>query len=105
MDIVCQPLKVASMCGAFMSNSLGRIHCCFTPITAYIIDTPEATLITSVGGKTSHLTLASHKHFGDHLHHLTYLAIFTLSQLECLAKEVDPWDLELYAKNPECVSD
>ena len=98
VDIVCQPLKAASMRGAFLSDSLGRVRCCFTPITAYIVDTPEAALIAGVGGKTSHLTLASHKHFGDHFRHPTRLAIFTLSQLECLAEEVDPWDLELYAK-------
>jgi hypothetical protein len=68
------------------------------PITAYIVDTPEAALIADIGGEMSHLTLASHKHFGDHFHHPTCLAIFTLSQLKCLAEEVDSWDLELYAK-------
>jgi len=98
LDIICQPLKAASVRGAFMGDSLGRIRCYFTPIAAYIVDTPEAAVIAGVGGKTSHLTLASHKRFGDHFRHPTRLATLTLSQIEHLAEEVDPWDLELYAK-------
>jgi hypothetical protein len=65
LDIICQPLKEASTVGAIMSDSLGRIRWCFTPIVAYIVDTPEAAVVAGVGGKTSHLTLASHKSFGD----------------------------------------
>ena len=98
IDIVCQPLKVASTQGVLMANSLGLTRCYFTPIIAYIVDTPEAALIAGVGGKTSHLTLASHKYFRDHFRHPTRLAIVTLSQIEHLSTEIDPWDLELYAK-------
>jgi hypothetical protein len=97
LDIICMPLKAASSRGAFMSDSLGRIRCFFTPIIAYIVDTPEAAVIAGVGGKTSHLTLASHKRFGDNFRHPTRLATLTLSQIEHLAEEIDPWDLELYA--------
>jgi len=98
LDIVCEPLKVASACGTFMGDSLGRIRCFYTPIIAYIVDTPEAAVIAGVGGKTSHLTLASHKHFGDHFRHPTRMATLTLSQIGCVAEEVDPWDLELFVK-------
>ena len=98
LDIICRPLKAASSRGAFMGDSLGRIRCCFTPIIAYIVDTPEAAVVAGVGGKTSHLTLASHKSFGDHFRHPTCLATVTLSQIECLTEKVDPWDLELYVK-------
>ena len=71
LDIVCAPLKVASSRGAFMGDSLGHIRCYFTMLAAYIVDTPEAAVIAGVGGKTPHLTLLSHKHFGDHFRHLT----------------------------------
>ena len=74
LDVVCQPLKKISQEGCFMADSLGRIRCYFTPIVAYIVDTPEAAAIAAVGGKTSHLTLASHKSFGDHFRHPTRLA-------------------------------
>ncbi|KAF9781501.1 hypothetical protein BJ322DRAFT_1111424 [Thelephora terrestris] len=98
LDIICQPLKEASTWGAFMGNSLGRIRCFFTPIVAYIVDTPEAAVIAGVGGKTSHFTLASHKDFGDNFRHPSCLASVTLSQIEQLSKDIDPWELKSYAK-------
>jgi hypothetical protein len=81
-----------------MTDSLGRLRCFFTPIVAYIVDTPEAAVIAGVGGKTSHLTLASHKSFGDHFRHPTRLGSLTLAQLQHISEEIDPWDLVLYAK-------
>ena len=101
IDIICQPLKKASQQGAFMSDSLGRTRCFFTPLIAYIVDTPEAAVIATVGGKTSHLTLASHKSFGDHFRHPTRLAALTLSQIACLSEEFDPWNLGSYAKESQ----
>ena len=98
LDIICQPLEKASARGTFMGDSFGRIRCCFTPIVAYIVDTPEAAVIAGVGGKTSHLTLASHKLFGDHFRHPTRLASLTLSQIEVLSKEIDPWNLKKYTE-------
>jgi len=98
LDVICGPLKEASIWGAFMGDSIGYIRCFFTPIVAYIVDTPEAAVIARVGGKTSHFMLASHKHFGDHFRHLTCLATLTLSQIEHLSEDIDPWGLELYAK-------
>ena len=99
LDIVCAPLKVASSRGAFMGDSLGRIRCYFTMLAAYIVDTPEAAVIAGVGGKTSHLTLSSHKHFGDHFRHPTRMATLTISQIEDVAEDFHPWDdLELYVK-------
>ena len=98
LDIVCKPFKAASVHGAFMADSLGRIRFFFTPIIAYIVDTPEAAVIAGVGGKTSHLTLASHKRFGDHFRHPTRMATLTLSQIGCVTEEINPWDLESYVK-------
>ena len=50
LDTICQPLKVASACSVFMSDSLGCIHCCFTTLTTYIVDTPKAAVIAGVRG-------------------------------------------------------
>ena len=80
LDIICGPLKQAFADGAFMADLLGCIRCYFTPIIAYIVNTPEAAVIAAVGGKTSHLTLASYKTFGDHFCHLTCLGSVTLAQ-------------------------
>jgi hypothetical protein len=98
LDIICQPLKEASAKGVFMTDSLGRIRCYFTPVVAYIVDTPEAAAIAGVGGKTSHLTLASHKSFGDHFRHPDRLGTLTLAQLEHISEAIDPWDLVPYTK-------
>ena len=91
-------MKVASANGAFMSDSLGRVRLCFTPVVAYIVDTPEAAAIAGVGGKTSHLTLASHKTFGDDFRHPARLGSLTLAQIQYLTEETNPWDLKQYAK-------
>ena len=96
LDIICEPLKEASSKGVLMPDSLGRIRCYFTPLVTYIVDTPEAALIAGVGGKTSHLTLASHKSFGDQFRHPTRLGSLTLSQIECISEEIDPWNLKSY---------
>ena len=89
LDIVCKPLKEASSRGAFMLDSLGRIRCYFSPLVAYIADTPEAAIIAGVGGRTSHLTLASHKTFGDHFRHPTCLGSLTLAQIQIISEDVD----------------
>ena len=101
LDIVCKLLKEASSKGAFMSDSLGRIRCYFSPIIAYIADTPEAAVITGVGGRTSHLMLASHKTFGDHFRHPTRLGSLTLAQIQTISEDVDPWDLEAFSKEDQ----
>ena len=98
LDIINGPLKHTSVNGAFMPDSLGRIRCYFTPIVAYIVDTPEAAVMAGVGGQTSHLTLASYKTFGDHFRHPTRLGIVTLSQIDVVSQDVDPWDIWSYFK-------
>ena len=101
LDVVSKPLKQVSANGAFMADSLGRIRCYFTPLVAYIVDTPEAAVVAGVGGKTSHLTLASYKTFGDHFRHPTRLGMVTLAQIHTISQDVDPWDLESYAKEAQ----
>jgi hypothetical protein len=48
-----------------MSNLLGYSCFCFPPLAAYIIDTPEAILISGVAGKTLPMMMAFYKQFGD----------------------------------------
>ncbi|KAG1740111.1 uncharacterized protein EDB91DRAFT_1237347 [Suillus paluster] len=42
-----------------MSDPVGNIRHCFTPLAAYIVDTPEACMLACVRGKTCPFTLAS----------------------------------------------
>jgi hypothetical protein len=50
-----------------MSDPAGNSRFCFTPLVAYIADSPEAAMLAGVGGKTSHITMAYDKTFGDAL--------------------------------------
>jgi hypothetical protein len=65
LDIVLRPLKAAAQIGVMLSDPLGNLRWCFTPLVSFIVDTPEAQLIACVGGKTSPLTTANYQQFGD----------------------------------------
>lgn len=60
LDIITQPLKLAARAGCMMADPSGFSCFCFTALASYIVDTPEAALIASVTGKTSHLTMADY---------------------------------------------
>ena len=60
LDLITRPLKVASQRGRWLSDCAGNLRFCFTPLVAYIMDTPEVTALTGVAGKTSHLTMATY---------------------------------------------
>jgi hypothetical protein len=42
LDLVLQPLKSAAQFGVMLSDPVGNLHWCFTPIASFIVDTPEA---------------------------------------------------------------
>jgi hypothetical protein len=56
----------------------------------------EAVTLSGVAGKTSHLTMASYKQFGDPFQHEPRTASTTLAQLHAIEEDINPWDLENY---------
>jgi hypothetical protein len=104
LDIVLEPLKQAARLGRMMSDPVGNLRLCYTPITAYIVDTPEALMLACVRGLTSHLTLATFKNFGNPFQHPARRGATTLAQLDSIA--VDPDNLEHYfaACEDDCLS-
>ncbi|KAF8811457.1 hypothetical protein BYT27DRAFT_7252778 [Phlegmacium glaucopus] len=98
LDFVLQPLKTAASIGIMMSDPLGWRRFCFTPLAAYIINTPESTLIAGVAGRTSSVTMASYKQLGDNFWHEPHTVSTTLAQLHVVEEKADPWDLEAYFK-------
>ena len=96
LDVITHPLKLATRAGRMMADPLGYNRFCFTGLASYIADTPEAAMIACVAGKTSHLTLADYRNFGDSTHHEPWTASTTLAQLAALATEYDPLDLPTY---------
>ena len=80
-----------------MSDPLGYRRFCFPPLAACIVDTPESALMAGVGGKTSSVTMAFYKHFGDNFRHEPRTASTTIAQLMAIEERVDPWNLVSYA--------
>ncbi|KAG2144334.1 hypothetical protein DEU56DRAFT_910688 [Suillus clintonianus] len=96
LDIVLRPLKVAAREGVMLSDPVGHSRYCFTPLTSYIVDTPEAMMLAAVGGKTSPVTMAMYKQFGDPFRHEPRTRATTLSQLASARSKVDPDDIEAF---------
>jgi hypothetical protein len=98
IDFITEPLKKAASIGIMMSDPLGFRCLCYPPLAAYIVDTPESALISGVAGKTSSVTMASYKQFGDNFRHEPRTASTTLAQLKAAEATIDPWDLDAYFK-------
>ena len=99
LDFITAPLKITAQNGAWMSDYAGYIHQCFTPLAAYIADTPEAAALTGVAGKTSHLTMASFREFGDPFRHPPRMAADILASLSILSQHFNPSDIGVYTTN------
>jgi hypothetical protein len=69
LNIVLAPLKAAAQFGVMLSDPLGNLRWCFTPLSSFIVDAPEAQLILCTGGKSSPVTTANYKQFGDDFRH------------------------------------
>ncbi|KAG1845211.1 hypothetical protein F4604DRAFT_1978525 [Suillus subluteus] len=67
--------------GIMLSDPVGHSCYCFTPLASYIVDTLEAMMLAAVGRKTSPVTMAMYKQFGDPFHHEPSTRATTLSQL------------------------
>ncbi|KAJ7746028.1 hypothetical protein B0H16DRAFT_1321423, partial [Mycena metata] len=91
LDFVLGPLKKVAEIGLMMSDPLGWRRFCFTPLVAYILDTPESAMVAGVAGKTSSVTTASYKNFGDAYRHPPRTRDYTVQQLHQLERHTDPW--------------
>jgi hypothetical protein len=96
LDIILEPLKQAARIGRMMSDPAGNLRYCFTPLASYIVDTPEAAMLACVRGKTSPLTMASYKQFGDAFQHPPRTAKITLAQLNRIKSTCDARDVEAF---------
>ena len=61
LDYILEPLKIAAQVRILMSDPVGNLRHCFTPLAAYIVDTPKSVMVSGVGGKTSSVTMAMYK--------------------------------------------
>ncbi|KIO08002.1 hypothetical protein M404DRAFT_23247 [Pisolithus tinctorius Marx 270] len=100
-DIVLEPVKQAAKLGIMLLDSLGHMWYCFTPIMGYITDTPEAAMLTAVGGKTSLITMAMYKQFGDPFRHEPRTASTTLAQLAVVKLKVHPTNIQVFFREAQ----
>ena len=98
LDFILKPLKKAAEIGIMLSDPIGSLRYVFTPLAAYIVDVAEAVVLSGVAGKTSHLTMAAYKQFGDPFQHEPRTASTTLAQLEAIEEDINPWDLKNYIR-------
>ena len=101
LDIVLHPLKQAARLGTMLPDFNGDMRYCFTPLASYICDTPEAAMLATVGRKTSPLTMAMFKQFGDPFRHEPRTRSTTLAQLSVAKSKVDPADIEAFFREAQ----
>ncbi|KAG0694251.1 hypothetical protein DFH29DRAFT_1006510 [Suillus ampliporus] len=105
LDVVLEPLKLAAQEGIMMSDPTGLSRYCFTLLASYIADTPEAMMLACVGGKTSPVTMAMYKQFGDAFRHEPRTRATTLAQLDVVHSCADQDDIEAFFFAIETFSD
>jgi hypothetical protein len=84
LDLILQLLKSAAQLGVMLSDPIGTLRWCFTPLASFIVDTPEAQLISAVGGKSLPVTIASSKEFGDAFRHSPHTGATTLRTINAI---------------------
>ena len=98
LDFILKPLKKAAEIGIMLSDPVGSLRYAYTPLAGYIVDVAEAVVLSGVAGKTSHLTMATYKQFGDPFQHEPRTASTTLAQLDAIEEDTNPWDLKNYIR-------
>lgn len=101
LDIVLEPLKRAALEGVMLSDPVGQRRYCYTPLVSYIVDTPEAMMLSGVGGKTSPVTMAMYKQFGDSFRHEPRTRSTTLAQLAVVHARADPTDVQAFFREAQ----
>ncbi|KIJ16552.1 hypothetical protein PAXINDRAFT_11002 [Paxillus involutus ATCC 200175] len=98
LDFILKPLKVAAAVGIMMSDPVGNLRYCFTPLVTYITNTPEESLLACIGPKASPVSAAIYKQFGDDFCHPPHHATQTLADIEAVFSRSDPDDYEYFLK-------
>ncbi|KAI5981091.1 hypothetical protein EDC04DRAFT_2551849, partial [Pisolithus marmoratus] len=96
ISIVINPLKQATESGRMMSNPLGNLKYCFTPLVAYVADTPEQCTITCVTSNASAISMAVSTQFGDPIFCAACTASKTHRQLIMVKRKTCAVNLSLY---------
>ena len=81
-----------------MSDPVGNLWYCYTPLAAYIVDTPELSLLACTSPKASPFTTATHKQFGDPVLHPPRIGTHTLSAIRQALEKCSPHDYQAFLR-------
>ena len=95
---VLVPLKIAARVRVMMSDPAGNLRYCYTPLAAYIGDTPEQSLVACMNPKASPLTMATSKQFGDPVSHPPRTGSLTLHAIRMAFEKCSPQDYRAFLK-------
>lgn len=101
LNIILLPLKQAVRLGVMLPDSIGDMWYCFTLLTSYICNYPEAVMVAGVRGKTSPLTMAMFKQFGDSYCHQPHSRQTTLAQLLVAKSKTNPMDIKVFFREAQ----
>ncbi|KAG1870221.1 hypothetical protein DFJ58DRAFT_723118 [Suillus subalutaceus] len=93
IDLVVEPLKQAARLGVMMSDPRGFSRYCFTPLVAYVADTPEELVIACATMNSSPVTMATREDFGDPIRHPPRDGSSTLANIAAIITSISPSDL------------
>ena len=83
-------LKVAATVGVMMSDLVGNLWYCYTPLASWITDTPEESLLSAMSPKVSPVTTATSKEFSNLFRHPSRTATLTLTAIHTTCATHDP---------------
>ena len=87
-----------------MSDPIRNLCLCYTPIASYIVDLPEAAMLSGVQALTFHVTMAHHKLFGEPFCHMLHLGETMLCQLASIKEDPDNVEGFFKACKPFCLN-
>jgi len=98
LDLVLKPLKIAAAVGVMMSDPVGNLRHCYTPLIVYIADTLEQSLMACMSPKASPVSTAIYKQFRDGICHPPRTATETLHVIKTMCAKSPPTDLINFLK-------
>ena len=98
LNEVLKPLKIAMCVSIMMNDPAGNMQYCYTPLAAYIADTPELCLIACTSPKGSPFMTATSKHFGDPVLHPPCTRSHTLDAINKALEKCSPLDYKGFLK-------
>lgn len=84
------PLRVISRTGKVMVDPFGNKRMCYTPLSMYIVDYPEAIRLAGVTSCHSSVTIAKPSQLGNGIRYRRRWLSGTKRTIELLKREIDP---------------